>query len=291
MSGASRRLHRALGALRLLILAACARPGAQEVALIVNADDVGAHPVFTDASLEALLSGRISSASIIVPGRDADRALAILKDHPELDVGVHLTLNGDGPPLTPRERVPSLYNDKGTMWDTPEEVAARVRPPEARMEWEAQVRKALDAGIRVTHLDSHMACYFQSRELFRAALEVAKQYHIPLISPYIPGYVSAQERDLFPIASYAGIYRIEGREETLENRAEAYRRLLAGLRPGIHYLYTHHGRPQPGSSAEAPGDLDIRIDEFAFWTGELSERLLNELKCRLIRIKDLAKQE
>jgi predicted glycoside hydrolase/deacetylase ChbG (UPF0249 family) len=129
------------------------------------------HPVFTDASLEALLSGRISSASIIVPGRDADRALAILKDHPELDVGVHLTLNGDGPPLTPRERVPSLYNDKGTMWDTPEEVAARVRPPEARMEWEAQVRKALDAGIRVTHLDSHMACYFQSRELFRAALE------------------------------------------------------------------------------------------------------------------------
>jgi hypothetical protein len=65
-------------------------------------------------------------------------------------------------------------------------------------------------------------------------------------------------------------------------RGRLLRRLLEGLPPGLHYLYTHLGQPRPGSSAEAPGDLDIRTDEFAFWTGELSERLLKELKCRLI---------
>jgi hypothetical protein len=211
----------------------------------------------------------------------------LLKDHPELDVGVHLTLNGDFPPLTPRERAPSLYNEKGTMWDTPAE-AARVRPAEARLEWEAQVRKAQAAGIRVTHLDSHMACYFQSRELFRAALEVATKCRVPLVSPHIPWCLSAQEEALLLVDSYVGIYQLEGKEETLENRAEAYRRLLGELRPGLHYVYTHHGRPQPPGAAEAPGDLDIRIDEFDFWTGELSERLLRELgelKCRRIRLR------
>ncbi len=279
------RLPDLLGAIGVLLLAACARPGAQEVALIVNADDVGAHPNFTDASLQALLAGKLSSCSVIVPGRDADRALAILKDYPELDVGVHLTLNGDIPPLTPRGEAPSLYNDRGTMWDTPEEVAAHVRPAEARREWEAQVRKALEAGVRVTHLDSHMGCYFQTQELFRAALEVAKERHLPLISPYVPGYFSIQEKGLLLVASYVGIYQLEGKPETLQNRTEAYRRLLGGLRPGVHYIFTHHARPQPQDSAEIPGDLAIRTDEFDFWTGELSARLLGELKCRLIGLQ------
>jgi hypothetical protein len=38
----------------MLLLAACAGLGAQGIELIVNADDVGAHPSFTDASLQAL---------------------------------------------------------------------------------------------------------------------------------------------------------------------------------------------------------------------------------------------
>jgi hypothetical protein len=194
---------------------------------------------------------------------------------------VHLTLTGDFPPLTPRERAPSLYNGRGTFWDTAAEAAARVAPAEARLEWEAQVRKALEAGVRVTHLDSHMGCYFQSRELFRAALEVARSNRIPLISPYIPGYVSGREEGLGLVASYVGIYQLEGMPETLANRAGAYRRLLGGLAPGRHYLFTHHACPQPRDSGEVPEDLAIRADELAFWTGELSARLLGELKCRL----------
>lgn len=254
------------------------------VSVIVNADDVGAHPVFTDASLAALASGRISSASIIVTGSDAGRAFALFRRHPEYDIGVHLCLNGDTKPLTARERAPSLYSPRGTMWATNTEVAANVLPHEAQLEWDAQVRTALDAGVRVTHLDAHMGCYFQTQALFAAALAVARKYRIPLITPYLPP-ASAGSFDFRAVASYTGIYLIDGKAESLKNRIEAYRKLLGGLNPGVHYLYTHQGMA-PGNG-ESFGDLDLRIDESLFWTTVRSTALLRELGIRLIRCSAL----
>lgn len=253
---------------------------AGEVSIIVNADDVGAHPLFTDASLAALASGRISSASVIVPGHDAKRALALLKEHPEYEVGVHLCLNGDWSPLTARESAPSLYNDRGTMWDTEEEVVEHVRPEEARVEWEAQVRSALDSGVRITHLDGHMGCYLRSRELLGSALEVSRNSGIPLIVPSPPSYLGAAPEGIVTVASYTGIYSLNGRTETLENRTLAYRELLGRLAPGTHYIFTHHARNEPG--CEEIRDLNLRIDDFAFWTSEASSAMLHGLSIRLV---------
>jgi predicted glycoside hydrolase/deacetylase ChbG (UPF0249 family) len=252
----------------------------QAVSIIVNGDDVGAHQVFTDASIAALESGGISSVSVITPGPDADRALTLLKDHPEYEVGVHLSLNGDWAPLAPRGEVPSLYNGRGTMWDTEDEVVANVRPDEARIEWEAQLRKALDAGVRVTHLDSHMGCYFLTDELFAAGRQIAEEYQIPMITPYIPHRMSTRDRQMFALASYGGIYRLRDAEETFENRSQAYLEFLKGLSPGIHYIYTHHA---PTNTTDPTlGDLPLRINDYAYWTGEESRRHLDELGIQLV---------
>lgn len=242
------------------------------ILIVVNADDVGVHPNFTDASLAALESGVVSSASVLAPGHDADRALALLAEHPEYEVGVHLTLTGDWAPLTPKDSAPGLYNENGTMWDTAAQAAAHVKPEEARIEWDAQIRKVLDAGIRISHLDSHMGCYFENRGLYLAALELAKKYKVPLISPSIPPYSGRSAGAHFSVDSYIGIYTLpHGTEETITNRSAAYRELFSGLGPGIHYLYTHHGLP-----AEPPfGDLPLRIDEFEFWNGG-ADALLKE---------------
>ena len=151
------------------------------VSIIVNADDVGIHRVFTDGSFAALEAGGVTTMSVITPGDDADRAMSIIVQHPEWQAGVHLCLNGGWAPLTPADQVPSLVNERGVMWDTFEEVAANVRPEEARVEWNAQIRKALDAGLRITHLDSHMGCYYAQRELFIVALELSQEYSLSLI--------------------------------------------------------------------------------------------------------------
>lgn len=104
-----------------------------KVVLIVNGDDVGVTPVFTDATLDAYFKGMLGSVSIIANGQDVERTVSILKTRPELPAGVHLTLTGDWKPLTSGK---SLRNASGLMWDTTEAAALNVKtkkpPPNGR---------------------------------------------------------------------------------------------------------------------------------------------------------------
>lgn len=242
-----------------------------KVVLIVNGDDVGITEIFTDATIDAYLKGGISSASIVATGHDVERAIALLKNHPELPVGVHLTLTGDWKPLTSGA---SLRNAEGLMWNTSEEAARNVVASEAEIEWDAQIKKIIDAGINVTHIDSHMGCYFLSSTLYAKALGLAKKYRIPMISSFMEGSISQDEKKFFLLSTYTGIYRLENKKETLENRASAYWKMLEGFKPGIHYLYTHQGW-EP-SDKVITGDLDLRINEYKFWTSEDTKKKLAE---------------
>ncbi|MBN2352117.1 MAG: ChbG/HpnK family deacetylase [Spirochaetales bacterium] len=241
-----------------------------QVVLIVNGDDVGMGPMYTDVTIEAYAAGKITSLSIIAPASDTDRAIGLLKARPGLDVGVHLTLTGDWKPLT---EGPSLRRKSGQMWDSSAQAAKNVKPEEAKDEWDAQVKRILDSGLTVSHLDSHMGCYFLSDELFKAAAEVSRTYRIPLVSPYWPGRMPPEWRSLFPLASYSGIYTLSV-PETLENRAAAYREKIDGLTPGVHYVFTHHAKVKP--NIRLHGDLALRVNETAFWTNDETAKMLKE---------------
>ena len=119
-----------------------------------------------------------------------------------------------------------------------------------------------------------MGCYFQTPELFTAALRLSKKYAIPLISPNEIGFISSDERKLFSVSSYTGIYRLGNQAETIENRAAAYWKRLGDLKPGIHYLYTHQGF-EPADKV-ITGDLDLRINETKFWTSAETKKHLAE---------------
>jgi predicted glycoside hydrolase/deacetylase ChbG (UPF0249 family) len=242
-----------------------------KVVLIVNGDDLGVTEIFTDATIDAYLKGSISSTTIIANGHDVERAIALLKSHPELPVGIHLTLTGDWKPLTSGA---SLCDTTGLMWNTAEEAVQHVIPAEAAAEWEAQIKKIIDAGLDVSHIDSHMGCYFQSQELYAAAYNLAKKYKLPLTSPFIPDFLLPGERKFFALSSYSGIYRMGNTEETLENRTAAYWKKFSELSPGMHYLFTHQGW-MPSDSI-ITGDLDLRINDYKFWTGKDTKKELSD---------------
>jgi chitin disaccharide deacetylase len=255
------------------------------VVLIVNGDDVGMGPVYTDATLAAFFSGRITSLSLLAPAADADRAIGLLKAHPGIDVGVHLTLTGDWKPLTAGE---SLRGKNGRMWNTDALAARNVKPEEAAVEWEAQLAKVMNAGLAVSHLDSHMGSYFNTPALFQAAFALARKYGIPLIASYTPGPMPPEWKNLFGVSSYSGIYSLNGPAETPENRAAAYWAKFAGLTPGVHYLFTHQGQPVPKN--ELVGDMDLRINEGQFWNDPQTAKKLGEKGIVLIGCEPLKKQ-
>jgi hopanoid biosynthesis associated protein HpnK len=128
--------------------------------LIVNADDFGLTRGVNRAIGELAAVGAITSATLMANGAAFDDAVSVAKANPQLGVGCHIVLV-DGVPASPLERIPTLLGKdrRGFRTSLPEFVRdlflRRIDPLEIEREALAQVRKLQDAGIRITHLDTH----------------------------------------------------------------------------------------------------------------------------------------
>ena len=69
--------------------------------------------------------------------------------------------------------VPSLLDDQGYLPRTTQEIARRGKPAEVEIELRAQIERAIDAGIDVTHLDAHMGAAFLPPLYWSMSLSVA----------------------------------------------------------------------------------------------------------------------
>jgi chitin disaccharide deacetylase len=152
--------------------------------LIVNADDLGWTAGVNRGIAEAHRDGIVTSASLLANGGAFAEAVELARDLSGLGVGVHLNLN-DGPPVAPRESVPSLVNEAGEFEGGPDGLLLKIATRglsmrEVEIEWGAQISKARDAGIEPTHLDGHKHVHMLPG-LFDIALRLAKRYGIGAI--------------------------------------------------------------------------------------------------------------
>lgn len=154
--------------------------------LIINADDFGLCEEQNQATIRGFEQGILSSASVMVPAPGFADAAAYARRNPQADIGVHLVLTSEWqepfrwkPVLV--DAVPSLSDNEGYMWRTPAEVFANADPREAEAELRAQIEQALEAGIDVTHLDSHMfVLHARSPQFRRIYLQLARDYQLPI---------------------------------------------------------------------------------------------------------------
>jgi hopanoid biosynthesis associated protein HpnK len=152
--------------------------------LIVNADDLGWTEGVNRGIAEAHRNGIVTSASLLANGTAFASGAELARTTPGLGVGVHLNLT-DGPPAAQRELVPTLLSDKGEFEGGPEALLLRIAKrdltlTEVEQEWEAQIEKVKDAGIKPTHLDGHKHVHMLPG-LFEIALRLAKRYGIGAI--------------------------------------------------------------------------------------------------------------
>jgi chitin disaccharide deacetylase len=152
--------------------------------LIVHADDLGVAHSVNAASVQALESGAINSASIMVPCPWFPEIADYAKAHPGADFGLHLTLTSERVyyrwgPVAPADQVHSLLDENGYFhqdW-TP---VTRIDLREAEIELRAQIDRAYAMGVRPTHLDSHqLRLDSTNKELFEVALRLAHHYKLP----------------------------------------------------------------------------------------------------------------
>lgn len=127
--------------------------------VIFNADDFGFSNAVNAGIIAAHEGGLVRSTSVMATGESFTEAAAYARAHPTMDVGLHFTLC-DGQPVSDPRKVGSLIDTDGRF---PRNYAAflrrwfagRIAIADVATELRAQLEKACDAGLRITHLDSH----------------------------------------------------------------------------------------------------------------------------------------
>ena len=147
--------------------------------LIVNADDFGLHSAVNRGIIEGYKKGCIRSTSFVAAGAAAEEAAMLARENPGLGVGIHLTLVAEQPVLPP-EKIPSLVDGDGCLM--PDHVAfirrymkGGVRMEELRAECEAQILRARQMGVQLTHIDSHQHLHVLPG-VIRLVTSLAKEY-------------------------------------------------------------------------------------------------------------------
>ena len=128
--------------------------------LIVSADDLGLTDGVCRAVLRGHLDGVVTATSLLAVGRSFDLATRMLLDHPSLDVGAHLAIVGEDPPLLTAREIPTLVGRTGAFPLSYRSVvlrglAGRLDPDDVRREFHAQLERITGAGLPVSHLDTH----------------------------------------------------------------------------------------------------------------------------------------
>ena len=161
--------------------------------LIVNADDFGLTRGINRAIAELHSAGALTSATLMANGPAFEDAVAIAHAHPTLGVGCHIVLT-DGIPLSPPDQIPTLLGPDGkslrpSLIDfTQALLRGKIKSSEIELEALLQIHKLQQAGIRITHLNTHKHTHIFPLVCERL-LALADSNNIPAIrNPFEPAF-------------------------------------------------------------------------------------------------------
>jgi chitin disaccharide deacetylase len=219
---------------RSVTAAAAAEEGREMIELLVRGDDMGVGRSINQACIEAYRNGIVRSVEVIVPGAWFLDAVALLKENPDLDVGVHLCLTSEWErckwgPLT---RAPSLADANGYFrpmtrqrTDFPPHTGFLEANPEIH-EVEAELRAQIEMARRhianVTHVSAHMGTAVATPQLRALVVRLCEEYEL-----------------LYRDETLQSLRGFGGSEKSAAQKEADLVRLLEELKPGRWLLVEH----------------------------------------------------
>ena len=214
--------------------------------LIVHADDIGLAQSVNAASNNAFASGGITSGSIMVPCPWFIDFAEHYKSHPDLDVGIHITLTSEWDyykfgGVLPSTEIPSLLDENGYFYPTTEEVGQYANPVEAEKEIRAQIDRAIAYGIKPTHLDTHMGSVLAKPELLEIYMKLGKEYGLPVFAPRMMLFAMPEEirtlvKEEYVLVDNMFMLNVDSPDASWE---EEYGKMIEKAVPGLNVMIVH----------------------------------------------------
>jgi predicted glycoside hydrolase/deacetylase ChbG (UPF0249 family) len=267
--------------------------------IIVHADDLGETHAVNAAAINALESGAVNSASLMVPCPWFPEIADYAKSHPHTDFGLHLTLTSERVyyrwgSVASRDKLPSLLDLNGYFhhdWEQQQQ----IDPREVEIELRAQIERALAMGVHPTHLDSHQyRLIMYGKDLFQAMLHVAHDYKLPVFvnrdwfaqHPYLQSSVGADDIVLDHTVT------IEPNIPP-EKWADFYLSALKNLQPGVTEFVIHPGfddeELRAATRERSTWGAAWRQRDYDFFTSQAFRSALQQENIKLITWRELAR--
>ncbi len=254
-------------------------------AVIIHTDDIGVSAASVAAARDLWQTRIISSSAVMVPCAWFGAAAKLCRDTPWIDMGVHVTLTSEWYSIrwgliSTRDPASGLLDPEGCFFRSTRDAQAHAAAEAAATEMDAQVQRALAAGVDVTHIDTHMGSVFHPK-LLRAYVATALKYRVPpMLARLSEADMRAWGFDSETIAYFHGVLaeledsgvpmldRIVGMPlDKPENRFEQVCAMFDSLPAGISYFIIHPSHDTPEARAMGPdwpsraGDLATFLDE------------------------------
>jgi chitin disaccharide deacetylase len=267
--------------------------------LIIHADDVAETHAVNAATFQAVESGAVNSASIMVPCPWFPEAADYARSHPEADFGLHLTLTSERVyyrwgPVAAHNSVPSLVDSNGYFhhdWDQ----HPRIDPRDVETELRAQIERALAMGVRPTHFDSHQYRLIENgKEIFQVFLRLGHEYNVPIFvardwfseHPYLEASLGPRDLVLDHTVTISP-------DVAAEKWVDFYRDAVKNLQPGVTEFVIHVGLAdeelRAATRERATWGAAWRQRDFDLFMSKEFRSLLEQQRVKLITWGELAK--
>ena len=273
--------------------------------IIIHTDDIGMCQASVDAFAEMVDFGLISSGAVMVPCPWFLEAADFAVSHPEADLGAHLTLTSEWEtyrwgPISTRDPKTGLMDEQGFFHRRSEGVWEHADPEAAQVELEAQVTRALEAGIKLTHIDTHMGSVAHPK-LISSYVQLAMKYGLPLMIPRmdVPAIMAQQHVDEQTAQVLAGTLQsleemglplldgISGLElEHAENRFDQAKEALLALKPGVTHFIIHPSKDTP-ELRHITTSWDCRVADYETFTSKATRDFIKNEGIQVIGYRAL----
>jgi predicted glycoside hydrolase/deacetylase ChbG (UPF0249 family) len=152
------------------------------VSLIIRTDDIGMSHSVNMAMQQLVRTGMPVSVSVLFVCPWYQEAVEILKQYPNVSVGIHLALNSEWKnyrwgPVSGSAAVPSLVDENGFFFSSSDAVHQRnPKLEEVEKELRAQIDRALRSGVKIDYVDYHMGTVTKYPEWRALTERLAQEY-------------------------------------------------------------------------------------------------------------------